>query len=129
MKTLGALFLLLVALPGLLVSCYFPPYREELSLAVPVTRKMEGVTHVGPLKRGPWDFEGRDIVFYPSKDALQNSASDIVRGFILATDERSARLMFVDHGPLESDEYYVGPDNTFPIENSDNREFVFRNYQ
>jgi hypothetical protein len=117
---------LLLLTIGLLSSCYLPPYREELSLALPTARQMELTAEVGPIDRRPWDFEGRDIVFYPSKDALRIRTLKIVRGFIVATDERSARLMFVDHGSTESDDYYIGSENTFPLENSDDTEFVFR---
>jgi hypothetical protein len=118
------LFLLLpIVLQG---ACYFPPYREELSLALPATKKMEGTAVVGPIDRGPGDLQDRTILFYPSKDALVNRTNDYVRGFIIATDDRSARLMFVDHGPTEDDDYFIGFDNTVPLDNSDDKQFVFR---
>lgn len=115
--------LLLVAF---LSSCYFPPYREELSLALPAAKKMERTAEVGPINRDPWEFEGRDVVFYPSKDALRIRTLDIVRGFVVATDERSARLMFVDHGPTASEDYYISSENTFPLEYPDDKAFAFR---
>jgi len=118
------LFLLLPII--LLGACYFPPYREELSLALPAAKKMEGTAVVGPIDCGPWDFQDRTIVFYPSKDALVIRTNDYVRGFIIATDDRSARLMFVDHGPTEDDEYFIGFNNTMPLDNSDDKQFVFR---
>ncbi|UCF98879.1 MAG: hypothetical protein JSV89_04900 [Spirochaetaceae bacterium] len=122
MKKLGVVFLTFIVLS----SCYIPPFREELSLALPVTKKMEGAVVVGPLDRRPWDFQGREIVFYPSKDALRIQTNEFIRGFIVATDDRSARLMFVDHGLTVDDDYYIGSDNTFPLENPDDKAFVFR---
>ena len=122
MKKLAPSLLLIIFLS----SCYFPPYREELSLALPAAKKMERTAEVGPINRGPWEFEGRDVVFYPSKDALTIRTYDFVRGFIVATDERSARLMFVDHGPTAGEDYYISSEQPFPLEYPDDKAFVFR---
>ncbi len=118
------LFLLLPII--LLGACYFPPYREELSLALPAAKKMEGTAVVGPIDRGPRDFQDRTIVFYPSKDALVIRTNDYVRGFIIATDDRSAQLMFVNHGSSEDDDYFIDFDDPGPLDNSDDKQFVFR---
>jgi hypothetical protein len=118
MKKLPWALLLLL----LLCSCYLPPYQEQLSLALTVTDKMEGVAIVGPLDASPWEYQGWDVVFYPSRDALRNTTSDITRGFIVATSEHKARLIFVDH----VGEYQANSSDEFPIENVDDNEFVFQ---
>ena len=107
------------------LSCYFPPYKEDLSLAIRTADKLDGRAVVGPIDRGPWDFQGRTVVFYPSKDALVIRTNDYVRGFVVATDDHSARMMFVDHGPTEDDDYFIGSENTVPLGNSDDTLFTY----
>jgi len=124
MKKLLSL-LLLFLLPLILATCYFPPYREELSLAVGTTKKMEGVAFVGPLERGPWDFRDREITFYPSKDSLIDGTFDFVRGFIVAVDERSAWMLYVDHDNIDDADYYINNEDTFPFDNSDDTQFRY----
>ena len=105
-----------------LASCYMPPYREDLSLALPVAKQLEGVEVVGPLRVYEGEFQGWDIVFYPSIDALRIRTNDIVRGFIVATTDRRARLMYVDH----FGEYEANYWNEIPIGDVDDSEFVYR---
>ena len=105
-----------------LASCYMPPYREDLSLALPVVKKLEGVEVVGPLRVYQGEFQDWDIVFYPSIDSLRIQTNDIVRGFIVATTDRRARLMYVDH----FGEYEANYWNEIPIGNVDDREFLYR---
>jgi len=114
-------FLLLVVLS----SCYFPPYEEDLSLAVPATRKMEETAFIGPLPIDPWEFEDWDIVFYPSKDALRIRTNDFVRGFMVATNDPLVRVLFVDH---DGNDYRVENWNwaEYSVENFDDKDFVFR---
>ena len=103
-------------------SCYLPPYREDLSLALPVAKKLESVEVVGPLRVYQEEFKDWDIVFYPSIDSLRIRTNDVVRGFIVATTNRRARLMFVDH----FGEYEANYWNEIPIGDVDDREFVYR---
>jgi hypothetical protein len=112
-----------VILAGIvLASCYMPPYREDLSLALPVAKQLEGVEVVGPLSLYQGEFEDWDIVFYPSIDSLKIRTNDVVRGFIVATTERRARLMFVDH----IGEYEANYWNEIPIGDVDEKQFVYR---
>jgi hypothetical protein len=106
------------------LSCYFPPYKEDLSLAVRTADKLEGRAVVGPIDRGPWDFRDREIWFYPSKDGIVTD-SDYLRGFIVAVDDRSARLMYVGHSFISDDDYNVNFDQTVPLENSDETQFGY----
>jgi hypothetical protein len=113
----------LVILAGMvLASCYMPPYREDLSLALPVAKQLEGVEVVGPLRLYEGEFKGWDIVFYPSIDALRNTVNDIVRGFIVAATDRRARLLFVNH----SGEYEANYWNEVPIGDVDEKQLVYR---
>lgn len=106
------------------LSCYFPPYKEDLSLAVRTADKLERRALVGPIDRGPWEFRDREIWFYPSKDGIV-SDSDYLRGFIVAVDDRSARLLYVGHSFISNDDYTVNFDHTVPLENSDETQFGY----
>lgn len=103
-------------------SCYMPPYREDLSLALPVAKRLERVEVVGPLRVYQDEFRDWDIVFYPSIDSLRIRTNDIVRGFIVATTDRRARLMFVDY----FGEYEANFWNEIPIGNVDEKQFAYR---
>ncbi len=106
------------------LSCYFPPYKEDLSLAIRTANKLERRALVGPIDRGPWEFRNREIWFYPSKDGIV-SDSDYLRGFIVAVDDRSARLLYVGHSFISNDDYNVNSDNTVPLENSNETQFGY----
>jgi hypothetical protein len=105
-----------------LASCYMPPYREDLSLALPLAKQLEGVEVVGPLRVYQGEIEDWDIVFYPSIDSLRLRTNDVVRGFIVATTNRRARLMFVDH----FGEYEANYWNEISIGDVDEKQFVYR---
>ena len=106
------------------LSCYFPPYKEDLSLAIRTADKLERRALVGPIDRGPWEFRNREIWFYPSKDGIV-SDSDYLRGFIVAVDDRSARLLYVGHSFISNDDYTVNFDDTVSLENSDETQFGY----
>jgi len=116
--------LLLSSAALVFLSCYFPPYKEDLSLAVRTADKLDERAVVGPIDRGPWDFRDREIWFYPSKDGIVED-SDYLRGFIVAVDDRSARLMYVGHSFISDDDYFVNFDQTVPLENSDETQFDY----
>ncbi len=88
----GFLKLLTAALVLLIIfsSCGFPPYDEELSLAMLTTRKMKEEATVGPVKisSGP-DFFAEELRFIPDKANLK-------QGFVMLEQEQERpRLFFV----------------------------------
>ena len=99
----GFLKLLTTALVLLIIfsSCGFPPYNEELSLAMLTTRKMKEEATVGPVKisSGP-DFFAEELRFIPDKANLK-------QGFVMLEQEQERpRLFFVRFGRLV---IHVGP--------------------
>ena len=126
-KTWLPLLLLVV-----LSSCYLPPYREELSLALTVTQKMDGVAFVGPLDYYSGEFEDWDIKFLPSKDAIRirsypdpDNSLALVRGFMVANNDRRVRVQFINH---DGNEYNINYGNwaEYPIGITDENQFRFR---
>jgi hypothetical protein len=114
------------ALVLLAAACTLPPYNEDLSLAQMSAADMKRVAEVGPLQFWSGDFEGKEVFFYPSKDALTErmSVDDSfpLRGFLLVIGEYSARMIFIGH---DGTNYYRGNDYEVPLDNSDPDRFSY----
>ena len=89
---------LVLILPWFLLTCGFPPYNEDLSLAILTAEKMVDLgaetRQIGPLPVGRYEFEGTDYYFLPNK-GTGSGPEDFMSGFIVRADERDIRLYYV----------------------------------
>lgn len=89
---------LILIIPLFLLTCGFPPYNEDLSLAIITAEKMKDLgaesRQVGPLPIGRYEFEGSDYYFVPNK-GNGFGPEDFMNGFIVRADERDIRLLYV----------------------------------
>lgn len=89
---------LVLILPWFLLNCGFPPYNEDLSLAILTAEKMVDLgaesRQIGPLPIGRYEFEGSDYYFLPNK-GTGSGPEDFMSGFIVRTDEWDIRLLYV----------------------------------
>ena len=89
---------LVLILPLFLLACGFPPYNEDLSLAVLTAEKMVDLgaetRQIGPLPISRYEFEGTDFYFVPNK-GNGFGPEDFMSGFIVRADERDIRLLYI----------------------------------
>lgn len=89
---------LVLILPLFLFNCGFPPYNEDLSLAMLTAEKMADLgaesRQIGPLPIGRYEFEGSDYYFLPNK-GTGSGPEDFMSGFIVRAEEREIRLLYV----------------------------------
>lgn len=72
--------------------CSFPPFNEDLSLAMITASKMgEPVAEIGPLSAGYGEYEGTEHYYIPQRE-------DPLRGFLVASNDYSISFRFVDPG-------------------------------
>ncbi len=98
-----ALFLILSLI---LLSCGFPPYNEDLSLAMLTAEKMVDLgaetRQIGPLSIGRYEFEGTDYYFVPNK-GNGFGPEDFMSGFIVRADEKEIRLLYARYEGKDAD--------------------------
>ena len=108
----------------IVISCYFPPYNEEVSLGARTAKDLEKRAVVGPVDFEYYDFQNRTVRFSPSKDGMV-SGNEFLRGFIAGYDDYSARLVYINHNLTPDTDYYVSFDTMEPVNNNDEKEFSF----
>jgi len=96
---------LILILPLFFLACGFPPYNEDLSLAILTAEKMLDLgaetRQIGPLPIGRYEFEGTDYYFLPNK-GTGSGPEDFMSGFIVRADERDIRLYYVRYEGKEA---------------------------
>jgi hypothetical protein len=109
----------------LLGACTLPPYQQDLSLGVLGVQKMTHLGVVGPLDIWPWDVQGRNLYYYPSKDALLAGGPGgglPLKGFLAAVGAYSVRVYFIDY---DGSNYLRASNSEWGIDSADPRRFTF----